>query len=150
MTTKIIPPIQTLGFGLLAFALKMMLPAADFAWLAREILAWLMAFSGLVLLISSAILFKLRHTTVHPLHPEKTTALVINGLYHFSRNPMYLGLVCLLLAWTLYLANATAILVSPLLVLTLNRFNIIPEEQALETLFGRDYTDYKQRVRRWI
>jgi len=63
---------------------------------------------------------------------------------------MYLGLSLALLAWAVFLSNPLALLFLPVYVLYINRFQIIPEELVLASLFGTGYSAYKERVRRWL
>jgi protein-S-isoprenylcysteine O-methyltransferase Ste14 len=94
--------------------------------------------------------FRQAKTTVHPHQPDKTSSVVSTGIYRHSRNPMYLGLVLLLLVEGLVLKNWSMIFVVWGFIAYLNRFQILPEERALENKFGQAYLDYKNRVRRWI
>lgn len=94
--------------------------------------------------------FRRAGTTVDPRHPEKTRQLVTAGIYRLSRNPMYLALLLLLLAWALLLANALALLGVPLCFFYLDRLTIRYEEQHLQRKFGATYRDYQQRTRRWL
>jgi protein-S-isoprenylcysteine O-methyltransferase Ste14 len=89
-------------------------------------------------------------TTINPLRPNKTTALVSSGVYRITRNPMYVGMLFLLIAWAVFLASPWALLGPLAFVLYMNRFQIGPEERALEGLFGDDYANYKLKVRRWL
>ena len=82
--------------------------------------------------------------------PEKSSALVCTGIYKYSRNPMYLGMALLLLAWAIYLASVWALLGVMAYVLYITRFQIIPEERVMEKLFGQEYLAYKAKVRRWL
>jgi protein-S-isoprenylcysteine O-methyltransferase Ste14 len=75
---------------------------------------------------------------------------VAHGIYRRSRNPMYLALLLALAAWGLLLGNAVALLVLPVFVLAMNRLQILPEERALEALFGADFVAYRQKVPRWL
>jgi protein-S-isoprenylcysteine O-methyltransferase Ste14 len=63
---------------------------------------------------------------------------------------MYLGLLFALLAWAFVLANILTLIFLPLFVLYMNRFQIGPEETALEARFGSDFLTYRSRVRRWL
>ena len=94
--------------------------------------------------------FLRRRTTINPLQPESASALVTGGIYRLSRNPMYLGLATLLLAWAIYLGNVAALAGLPCFILYMNRFQIAPEERALEARFGAEYFAYRTRVRRWL
>ena len=68
----------------------------------------------------------------------------------YSRNPMYLGFLLLLLALACYLMNVAAMALLPLFVLYMNRFQIAPEERFLLQKFGAEYQAYCERVRRWL
>ncbi len=82
--------------------------------------------------------------------PEKASKVVDTGIYAYSRNPMYLALLLVLLALASFLANIAVLFIIPVFIAYITRFQIIPEERALTNNFGRDYLDYTNRVRRWI
>jgi protein-S-isoprenylcysteine O-methyltransferase Ste14 len=94
--------------------------------------------------------FRQAKTTVHPHQPDKASTVVSNGIYRYSRNPMYLGLVLLLIVEGLVLKNWSMLFVVWGFIAYLSRFQIVPEERALEMKFGQEYLDYKEKVRRWI
>ena len=100
-------------------------------------------------LTSLRAFFKAR-TTVNPLHPQRTLHLVTSGLYRYTRNPMYLGLLVILLGWALYLGALTPFLLLPAFVWVITRMQILPEEAILQAKFGKTYSDYQQRVPRWL
>ncbi|MCG3721951.1 isoprenylcysteine carboxylmethyltransferase family protein [Vibrio cincinnatiensis] len=105
--------------------------------------------SGIVGL-SAVIQFRLAKTTVNPTKPDQASTIVDTGIFTLSRNPMYLALLLLILGVAYWHQNGVSLLVVVGFVLYMNRFQIQPEERVLERLFGRDYIDYKSRVRRWI
>ena len=76
--------------------------------------------------------------------------LVATGVYSFTRNPMYLGMVLVLLAWTVFLASPWTLAGPALFALYITRFQIVPEERVLAELFGNSFAAYRKRVRRWI
>ncbi len=94
--------------------------------------------------------FRKHQTTFHPHTPEKTRKVVDSGIYAFSRNPMYIALVFVLLAFGVYLQNFSCFAVLPLFICYITQFQIIPEERMLDKLFPNDYQAYCQRVRRWL
>ena len=112
--------------------------------------ASVVALIGVAFDIAGIVSFHRAKTTVNPLRPEKATSLVSSGVYRLTRNPMYVGMLLLLMAWAIYLNSPWALLGPLAFVLYMNRFQIGPEEQALEALFGDDFLDYKRRVRRWL
>jgi len=116
--------------------------------------AWLLSIAvfvlGAAIIVIGGLQFRRASTTVNPFTPEKTTSLVVTGLYGFSRNPMYVGFFLLLLAVAIFLENTITLIFLPLFVLVINRFQIRQEEKILETIFGVEYRQYVKRVRRWI
>lgn len=143
-----------------------LLLAAGMWWLARGWLGagwpvwvsdgWRLALAGALVLTGGAfdvaglVAFRASRTTVNPLRPERSSALVTNGVYRLTRNPMYVGMACLLLAWAVYLGPLPVLTGPVLFVLYITRFQIVPEERALRRLFGADYEAYAARVRRWL
>ncbi|NNE78150.1 MAG: isoprenylcysteine carboxylmethyltransferase family protein, partial [Pricia sp.] len=89
-------------------------------------------------------------TTINPTQPSKANKLVDGGIYAYSRNPMYLALLLILLAWGIWLGNAFNTLLAAGFVAYMNRFQIVPEEQALLDIFGKAYRKYCINVRRWF
>ena len=100
--------------------------------------------------LGGIISFKRAGTTVHPLKPERSSSLVTGGIFRLSRNPMYFALLLALLAWGLYLSNLYSVAVAMLFVPWMNRFQIRPEERAMEKLYGEDFLSYKKSTRRWL
>ncbi|UQZ25766.1 methyltransferase family protein [Actinobacillus pleuropneumoniae] len=89
-------------------------------------------------------------TAFTPRDPTQTNKLVVQGIYRVSRNPMYLSLVLALIAWGIWLNSYFAILVIAGFMWYVDRFQIIPEERVLVQKFGKDFTDYQTKVRKWL
>lgn len=89
-------------------------------------------------------------TSIDPHKPQKASNLVTTGIYSISRNPMYMGLLSILAGYGLYLGNVLSIVLIPLFVGYMNRFQIKPEEKVMEEKFGQEYRKYKSEVRRWL
>ncbi len=147
---KVIPVVVFAIAGLLMWLLATLFTALDFNFMLRRPLVGFLIVTGLLLGFAGVFAFKLKHTTVNPSEPEKATHLVTSGVFQFTRNPMYLGLLLLLIAWGFVVQNVLAFIVLPGFVLYMNRFQIMPEERAMMALFGSDYRSYQQRVRRWL
>lgn len=105
---------------------------------------------GFSLDLAAVLLFHRADTTVSPTNPGSSSALVMGGVFRFSRNPMYLGLVLQLIGWGLWLGSLSPFLVPPLFALAITTLQIIPEEQALTEKFGDDYLRYRTSTRRWL
>ena len=89
-------------------------------------------------------------TTVHPWSPDETTVLVTDGVFRLSRNPMYLALLLLLLAYYFYQPIWLSPLIFVVVTWYLTRFQILPEERILSEKFGDQYAQYASSVRRWL
>ena len=94
--------------------------------------------------------FRKARTTVNPLEPSQATHFVSEGVYQLSRNPMYVGLACCLLAWAIWLSYLLTWIGIPLFITYMTRFQIIPEERVLKLKFGKEYENYCLKVRRWL
>lgn len=146
-----IPPVLLV----MLFALAMWLLAQWFPPLAlpqswRLILVIGFAAAGIAVALAGVLAFRRADTTVDPRVPQQTSSLVIRGIYRYSRNPMYLGFLLLLIAWAFYLLSAVALALLPLFVWYMNRFQIVPEERYLLHKFGTKYQGYTHQVRRWL
>ncbi|MEO8739897.1 MAG: isoprenylcysteine carboxylmethyltransferase family protein [Casimicrobiaceae bacterium] len=100
--------------------------------------------------VSGIFAIRRARTTISPIKPEAASSLVTSGVYRFTRNPMYLGLSIVLLAWAIFLSSAWTLLGPIAFVLYISRFQIAPEERALSKLFGSAFADYQSKVRRWL
>lgn len=146
---RIPPPLLALlcGWGMAQLAARwpLVLPTV-----LRTVLILALLLVAVLLEGSAVWAFVQRRTSISPLQPQRSSTLVVDGFYRFSRNPMYLGMLCLLLAWAVWLGQWQALAGPLLFVLWLNRFQIAPEEQALLARFGSSYAAYCRRVRRWL
>ena len=145
---KIHPPVLLLIHMLATFVLNWLSPL-PFAF--PKVLEWtgyVLVFAGLGLAVSAVNQFTKVHTTLDP--HGSVSAVVTSGPYRFSRNPIYLGFVFILIGLPLALGNYWGVMLSPLLMVLLYQLVIKHEEAYLEKKFGDVYTSYKSRVRRWL
>lgn len=105
---------------------------------------------GVGLIIGARIRLDRADTTWHPSEPARTTRLVSTGVFRFSRNPTYLGMLLVLIGWAAFLGSPLALVLSSIFALWMSRFQIRPEERVLSDLLGQEYRDYMTKVRRWI
>lgn len=146
-----IPPVVvvTISAGVMWFIAATMpgfgvdLPVSDY-------LALMFAILGFTFALCGVYAFRKAGTTVDPRVPHQTEALVVNGVYQFSRNPMYVGFLLALIGWGIYLTNLISLFVLPAFILYMNRFQIGPEESFMGNKFGQAYEQYQQAVRRWL
>ena len=146
-----IPPVAqfvAIAFGM--WVIAKYTPSLSIDIPARGVLVVVFICLGGFFAIPAVSAFRSADTTVDPRCPEKASRLIVKGVYRYSRNPMYLGLLCLLIAWALYLSDVLGFVGLPLFVLSMNHLQIRQEEQAMEARFGDDYRAYRKSVRRWI
>lgn len=107
-------------------------------------------FIGILILINPVLKFKRSKTTINPIKFKKVNKLVTSGIYKYSRNPMYLGLLMIVVSSSIYYLNIYSILTPLFFYLWINRFQIKREENFLIEKFGKEYLSYKNKTRRWI
>jgi protein-S-isoprenylcysteine O-methyltransferase Ste14 len=147
---KIPPPLVAIGVALLMWLASWVVGPFEMPYVLRVIATLAFVVVGLGFDLAGLVSFVRAKTTVNPIKPASTSSLVITGIYRVTRNPMYLGLLLVLLGWATFLANGVAFLLAPLFVLYINRFQIDPEERVLSAKFGAEFSAYQGRVRRWL
>ena len=151
LENKIPPPIVGLLFGLIIWAISSITePVSIFNQRQGLVAAAILLVAGFSFAISGGISFRMAKTTVNPLKPETASSLVTSGVFKYSRNPMYVGLAIILLAWTVYLAVPLGLLAIVGFMAYIQRFQIVPEERAMLKLFGAEFEVYQSMVRRWL
>jgi protein-S-isoprenylcysteine O-methyltransferase Ste14 len=150
LETKVPPPLVALVIVAGMWLLAWVTPVVPLAVFARVPIACVLAAGGLAFGLAGSLAFRRAGTTVNPLKPERASQLVDSGVYRITRNPMYLGLLLALIGLAVYLAAPLALPGPVVFAGYIHRFQIKPEERALEAKFGSVYVDYKQRVRRWL
>jgi protein-S-isoprenylcysteine O-methyltransferase Ste14 len=147
---KIPPPAVGLLMAAIMWLGTWLVPALTFMVPGRSFLALGAALSGAIIDVVGVVAFRRARTTVNPIKPDTSSSLVVSGIYTRTRNPMYLGLLLILLGWATYLSNAMAFLLLPGFIWYINRFQIEPEEKALASRFGELFESYASRVPRWL
>ena len=150
MSLKLPPALVFILFSLLMYLLSRFLPFGDFGFFGRDYLIWVLMGMAVLIAIISLFQFFTSKTTIDPRTPFKATKLVTGGIYKFTRNPMYLAILLVLLAWGLWLGNAFNSLLAAGFVGYMNKFQIRPEEKALTAIFGKEFKQYCMLVRRWF
>jgi protein-S-isoprenylcysteine O-methyltransferase Ste14 len=127
--------LKPLPIGLRSFALQL--------GLAMTLLAAAGLFAGWAIAV-----FHRARTSIIPF--SRPAALVTSGPFRISRNPLYVALVIALASFSLILDSLWPLLLTPLLVVALDRLVITGEERMLRATFGREWETYASSVRRWM
>ena len=104
--------------------------------------------AGIVLNLNADKLFKTYGTTVKPF--EESTVLITSGIYRFSRNPMYLGMLMILAGVFVLMGSLSPFTIIPIFAIIIDKVFITSEERMLDERFGDNWRNYRARVRRWI
>ena len=145
---KIPPPFIAAGNMALFYLSTLSVPKFQFT--GQTILAIFIALEGIIIIFLSIRLFRKNQTTINPFKAHETTKLITYGVYSFTRNPMYLGLSSIQVAFGIYLGAYVSIFLIPVFIVYITYKQIIYEEQTLIKEFGDEYITYLKSVRRWI
>ena len=152
MKAIIPPPVVFLICGILMWATQQFLPLFEF-WLPyNRVLFALLLFIGFCISGSGVASILKRKTVIHPhiRSLSKATDLVTTGIYRYTRNPIYLGMAIMLLGWLMFLQNWLSAIAVVIFIVFITKYQIRPEEEALEKIFGEEYLRYKTKTRRWL
>ena len=148
LKNKIPPPIVTLVFAALIFFSTELTPNIVFS--GQSLISLFFMIAGLIVLLIAISAFIKFKTTINPLKPEQASSLVMTGIFKFSRNPMYLGMLLLILSLWIKTGAILGFILVPGFMAYMNYFQILPEERAMKALFSEKYDAYCQQVRRWL
>jgi protein-S-isoprenylcysteine O-methyltransferase Ste14 len=150
MRTAIPPPVVMLIGALLTWGIRRIWPEMGVFIPGRRAIYWTLLVLGLLVAVAGVWEFRRSRTTVNPMRPTNASSLVTSGIYRFTRNPMYVGDVLILLAVVVFFSNPLGLAGVVLFIVWMNLLQIPAEERALRERFGAAYEAYCSRVRRWI
>lgn len=150
MKIRFIPIAQVALIAILMLSIQLLLPSMNIHGILNLPIFIILFIFGVALIMIGGKEFLKKSTTVNPINPEKTTSLVTNGIYKYSRNPMYVGFSFFLLAWAALIGSYISLIGLPIFIYYITKYQIIPEEIVLEKKFGESFIKYKNKVRRWI
>ena len=142
------PPLVALLFIVVAYFLARFVPVPFSAPPVLRYAGLGLTFIGFLLGIGAFLEFKKAHTTLNPHGSVKQ--VVASGIYRFTRNPIYLGFLLMVIGLPLNSGLYWGLLTAPLYIITMTRLVIEREEAYLEKKFKGQYTSYKSGVRRWL
>jgi protein-S-isoprenylcysteine O-methyltransferase Ste14 len=145
---RVLPPVWLLLALAAMWVLDRYVPGGRWVAPPWTVLGYVPMVLGAAIILHSAWLFRRAATPVIPF--ERSTTIVTDGLYRYTRNPMYLGLATVLVGAAIRFGTFTPWLAVPIFVLVIQKRFIEPEERFLESLFGETYRAYQRRVRRWL
>jgi protein-S-isoprenylcysteine O-methyltransferase Ste14 len=146
--TKILPPVYFFGAIALTIAAHFLIPLAviiPFVWRFAGLLA---IACGIALNIEADRQLKRLGTTVKPF--QRSNALATGGVFRWSRNPMYLGMILIVSGVALLAGSVSPWIIVAALAVLLDRVFVRREEQMLKETFGAAFEPYTERVRRWL
>ncbi|MEP0519506.1 MAG: isoprenylcysteine carboxylmethyltransferase family protein [Hyphomicrobiales bacterium] len=144
------PPVFALGAALILYGGDKILPSLSIHPQGQWLVGAICVISGLLIAAVSLRSFAQKKTTITPVHPENTSVLVTDGIYSYSRNPMYVGMAVCIAGIGVGLGSLLTLVVLPVFVWLITHIQIVNEEEALEKTFGAAYRAYSAKVRRWI
>ncbi|MFL2721467.1 MAG: methyltransferase family protein [Gammaproteobacteria bacterium] len=147
MKTLIPPPIVTIVFLFVIFFTKDLF---RFSLTLPSSLGFIIILVGLMIIFIAARQFKAVDTTINPIKPENASVLVNKGIFSYSRNPMYLGMLLIIIGFSIIHNLMAIIAIMPIWIIYMTYFQIIPEEEAMKILFKEDFVNYCIKTRRWI
>ena len=148
MKNTVPPPIVTLICALLIYLSKPIFPEINLNYSSQLFLFFLIF--GFIIILISFQTFKKEKTTINPINIEKASSLVTGGIFKYSRNPMYLGMLLILISIAIRFNFYGGMLIVGFFIYFITYFQILPEEKAMLKLFGDDFINYKNKTRRWL
>jgi protein-S-isoprenylcysteine O-methyltransferase Ste14 len=142
------PPIVALAHIAIAFLLGYLMPLSFTPISLLPYTGLAIAFIGFLMGFAAFNEFGKANTTLDP--HGSATQVVTSGIYRFTRNPIYLGFLLMIIGFPLVSGSYWGMVMAPFFIATMNRLVIGKEEAHLEKKFGEAYTSYKSRVRRWL
>ena len=148
LLSKTIPPVYFLAALLLMAVLAHLMPIAHLIYVPVRLCGGVIILTGLAITTTGAWTFKHVNTPIRPF--EQATTLVITGIYRYTRNPMYFGMLIMLVGYWIALGKLSPVFVIPIFFFVLLEGFVKQEEEFLEKIFGDKYLGYKSSVRRWV
>lgn len=144
----ILPPVYLFVSIILMIALHLLFPIVEviaYPWL---LLGCIPLAFGIALNLVADRAFKNFNTTVKPF--KESSALITTGVFRVTRHPMYLGMTLILIGLALLMGSLAPLFITPVFTILMDQIFVKKEEQMLEEKFGKNWLDYRSKVRRWI
>ena len=145
---KVLPPVWFLLSIISAIALHLYLPVKQLLFPPFTYLGVVAIAVGIIMVLFCASFFRQKNTTIKPF--EESSYLLREGIFNYSRNPIYLGMIIVLIGLWIVLGSLSPGLIIPVFAVLIQELFIKAEEQMLDAKFGEEYQEYKATVRRWL
>lgn len=142
-----VPPPVYVAVGLAA---QNLLAPGRRPTIVRSVAAGLLVAGSVYVAGTAARAFKHKDTTFNPLEPERATAVVTDGPFRYTRNPMYVGMAGLLGAHAVLRGGWLPLVPVATFVAVIDRTQIPAEERAMAWSFGEAYDSYRSTTPRWL
>lgn len=150
LENKLPPPFVTLAIGLGMWGVSKIEPRITIEPRLHYALTVIFGFIAVAFGAGGISAFRIARTTINPVQIDQASRVVTGGIYRITRNPMYVGLTALLTTWAVWLAVPWTLVGPASFALFTQRYQILPEERVMKAKFGKEYDDYRKRVRRWL
>ena len=147
---KVPPLVQMLVVALVMWLAARFLDTGETYSTWQGLLLIIILAAGMAIVAVAVVTLYKMGTTIDPRNPSLASKLVTVGIFNYSRNPIYLGLLVMLIAWNIHLYSLYASVGLPLFIWLITKLQIIPEEQQMSAKFDIDYFHYCEKVRRWV
>ncbi|NIS80222.1 MAG: hypothetical protein GTO14_08440 [Anaerolineales bacterium] len=148
MKKKILPPTYLNLLLVLEIVVHLILPIKQVVHAPYTYFGVVLIVIGVGLNLYSVRYLERQNTTSN--FSKTANHLVVNGPFRKSRNPIYLSGILLSVGIAIFLGSLITFLIPILIFLILNSIHVPDEERRLEEIFGREFLEYKKRVRRWF
>ena len=145
---KVLPPVWFFLSIILMIWLHFWLPVKQLLFPPLTYLGLVAIATGIGMVLFCAYLFRQKDTTIKPF--QESSYLVREGIFNYSRNPIYLGMITVLIGLWIVLGSLTPLLIIPVFTWLIQEMFIKQSGKILLDQFGLKYQEYKATVRRWI
>ncbi len=145
---KILPPVWFFLSIILMLGLHLWLSIKQLFFFPVTYLGIAAIFIGIGVVLFCAYVFRQKDTTIKPF--QESSYLIKEGIFNYSRNPIYLGMIICLIGLWIFLGSLSPVFIIPVFAGLIQKIFIKQEEKMLEDKFGQEYQEYKLTVRRWI
>lgn len=145
---QVLPPTYLFFSILVMLLLHLIAPVFELINYPWNLLGVVPLLTGVSFNLIADAAFKKAKTTVKPF--ETSSALITDGVFRFSRHPMYFGMVLILLGMAIFMGSITPFIIVAVFTVLMEFVFVKTEENMLAQQFGSAWQDYRKKVRKWL